>query len=129
MAILTHQLGSVQRSLAQQVAQQILMKIAVVQERENIPRAHRLCRFDCGEVETPDHALFLCTGTPALVERRRQLSSTRGLPSSFRTVSVQTETALFKSLVFNRDMVCQMAKGADGLAGCDLRPGTFRKGT
>ncbi|KAJ7300420.1 hypothetical protein DFH08DRAFT_725343, partial [Mycena albidolilacea] len=81
--------------------------------KEIVPRNLRRCRFGCVSVETVEHAMFFCDQMDELIQRRTTfvLAMSARLPEIL-VVSTATATAVLRSLVFNRDAVCQVAKFA-----------------
>ncbi|KAJ7267588.1 hypothetical protein B0H12DRAFT_1097884 [Mycena haematopus] len=79
--------------------------------RVEIPREYRRCRFGCPDVETVEHALFLCTAKPEVIQRRRQfVEKTASQEPRVRGISLNNSTTLLRALIFRRDTVCQIAK-------------------
>ncbi|KAJ7348230.1 hypothetical protein DFH08DRAFT_698144 [Mycena albidolilacea] len=81
--------------------------------KEIVPRNLRRCRFGCASVETVEHAMFFCDQTDELIQwcTTFVLAMSAQLPEIL-VVSTATATAVLRSLVFNRDAVCQVAKFA-----------------
>ncbi|KAJ6628941.1 hypothetical protein B0H10DRAFT_1989912 [Mycena sp. CBHHK59/15] len=64
--------------------------------KKPVPRDLHLCRFGCASVETVEHALFFCDGSPDV--------------STIVSVSPVNTTDVLKQLVFNKGTVCTVAK-------------------
>ncbi|KAJ6601904.1 hypothetical protein DFH09DRAFT_900274, partial [Mycena vulgaris] len=79
--------------------------------REHVPRDERRCRFGCNSVETVEHTLFFCSGTPRLEEQRETfLEAMRVKEPRVLSIFPWNATNILKSLIFRRDTVCQVAK-------------------
>ncbi|KAJ7170256.1 hypothetical protein C8R43DRAFT_875940, partial [Mycena crocata] len=81
--------------------------------KEPVPRHLRLCRFGCNKLESVEHALLLCTRSLDLVQKRsRFIAAVSSKVPSIQTVNHDTATVVLKTLIFNRETVCQVAKFA-----------------
>ncbi|KAJ7730266.1 hypothetical protein DFH07DRAFT_756385, partial [Mycena maculata] len=79
----------------------------------DIPRDQRRCRFGCNEVETVEHAMFFCHESHGLDTCREFFVAAMGLTEPMvMSVSPWNATSVLKSLIFQRNTVCQVAKYA-----------------
>jgi hypothetical protein len=81
--------------------------------KEIVPRGLRRCRFGCASVETVEHGMFFCEKSEKLNQLRTAfvLNTSAWVPDVL-WITTSSATAVLRTLVFNRDTVCQVAKFA-----------------
>lgn len=79
---------------------------------ESVPRERRLCRFCSAAVESPEHALLLCTGSEELVSLRDTFLTSIALvlPSLRDRISPSTAVICVQQILFREDTIQQAAR-------------------